>query len=49
MPRAELSLAAADAPYDRYYPTNPAPIPSLDAVVQVLEWAWSGTIPDVTA
>ncbi len=49
VPRAELAAAAADAPRDRYYPTNPAPIPSLDAVVQVLDWAWSGVIPDVTA
>jgi len=49
VPRDELRAAAADAPHDRYYPTNPAPIPSLDAVVEVLDWAWSGAIPDVTA
>jgi maleylacetate reductase len=49
VPRDELRAAAADAPHDRYYPMNPAPIPSLAAVVQVLDWAWSGAIPDVTA
>ncbi|MBI4494005.1 MAG: iron-containing alcohol dehydrogenase [Chloroflexi bacterium] len=48
VPRAELRAAAEEAPYDRYYPTNPAPIPGLEAVEQVLAWAWSGEVPDVT-
>jgi alcohol dehydrogenase len=49
VPRQRLVEAADDASHDRYFATNPGPPPSRADVLRVLDWAWSGEIPDVTA
>ncbi len=46
--RERLMEAAAEAPKDRYYLTNPLPLASIEQARQVLDWAWSGEIPGVT-
>lgn len=49
VPRERLAEAADDAPRDRYFSTNPGPPLTREQVLQALDWAWSGQIPDVTA